>query len=69
MLAENPEFARAVAGAGMVFVIFSMSFFTPYRDAAAKEAARMQPGRYGMFVGKAKRFNGSWQIAGIEQMA
>ncbi|GAA1476087.1 ATP-dependent DNA helicase RecG [Nocardioides aestuarii] len=43
---------------------FTMSFFTPYHGAAEKEAARMQPGRYGMFVGKAKRFNGTWQIAG-----
>jgi ATP-dependent DNA helicase RecG len=43
---------------------FTMSFFTPYPGMAEKEAARMRPGRFGMFVGKAKRFNGSWQIAG-----
>ena len=43
---------------------FSMSFFTPHKSQADKDAARMQPGRHGMFVGKAKRFNGTWQIAG-----
>ena len=35
---------------------FSMSFFTPYEAQAEKEHARMAPGRFGMFTGKAKRF-------------
>ncbi len=43
---------------------FTMSFFSAHKGVAEKDAGRMQPGRYGMFVGKAKRFNGSWQIAG-----
>jgi ATP-dependent DNA helicase RecG len=41
---------------------FSMSFFSPYEAQATTESERMAPGRYGMFVGKAKRFGNSWQI-------
>ena len=41
---------------------FSMSFFSPYEGQATTECERMAPGRYGMFVGKAKRFGNSWQI-------
>ncbi len=42
---------------------FSMSFFTPHKGQADKEAARMAVGRFGMFTGKAKRFGRTWQIA------
>ena len=42
---------------------FSMSFFTPHKAQADKEAARMAVGRFGMFTGKAKRFGRTWQIA------
>ena len=42
---------------------FSLSFFTPHRSQADKEAARMAVGRFGMFTGKAKRFGRTWQIA------
>jgi len=41
---------------------FSMSFFSPYEGQATTDCARMAPGRFGMFVGKAKRFGNSWQI-------
>ena len=42
---------------------FSMSFFSPYESQANKEHRRMAPGKLGMFVGKAKRFGSSWQLA------
>ncbi len=41
---------------------FSMSFFIPYQGQAETEQARMAPGRFGMFTGKAKVFGRSWQI-------
>ena len=42
---------------------FSLSFFSPYESQAQKDHARMRPGALGMFLGKAKRFGTSWQIA------
>ncbi len=42
---------------------FSLSFFIPYQGQAESEQARMAPGRFGMFTGKAKRFGHTWQIA------
>ncbi|QBR94049.1 ATP-dependent DNA helicase RecG [Nocardioides euryhalodurans] len=42
---------------------FSLSFFLPYQGQAESEQARMAPGKFGMFTGKAKRFGGRWQIA------
>ncbi|MGH3346405.1 MAG: ATP-dependent DNA helicase RecG, partial [Nocardioides sp.] len=42
---------------------FSLSFFSPYDSQAEKEQRRMAPGKLGMFVGKAKRFGSTWQIA------
>jgi len=42
---------------------FSLSFFIPYSGQAESEQARMAPGRFGMFTGKAKRFGDTWQIA------
>ena len=42
---------------------FSLSFFIPYQGQAESEQARMAPGKFGMFTGKAKRFGGRWQIA------
>ena len=41
----------------------SMSFFTPHKQHAEAEAARMAVGRFGMFTGKAKRFGRTWQVA------
>ncbi|MGZ5400248.1 MAG: DEAD/DEAH box helicase, partial [Nocardioides sp.] len=42
---------------------FSLSFFIPYQGQAETEQARMAPGRFGMFTGKAKRYGLTWQIA------
>ena len=42
---------------------FTMSFFTPHKGQADKEAGRMEVGRFGLFTGKAKRFGRTWQIA------
>jgi ATP-dependent DNA helicase RecG len=42
---------------------FSLSFFSPYESQAQKDHARMAPGALGMFLGKAKRFGSTWQIA------
>ena len=41
---------------------FSLSFFTPHRGQADKYAVTMAPGARGLFTGKAKLFNRTWQL-------
>ena len=41
---------------------FSLSFFSPYAGQAEKYEAEFRPGSRGLFTGKAKLFNGSWQL-------
>ena len=41
---------------------FTLSFFSPYAGQAEKYVAEMRPGSRGLFTGKAKLFNGTWQL-------
>jgi ATP-dependent DNA helicase RecG len=41
---------------------FTLTFFSPYPGQAEKYAAEMRRGSRGLFTGKAKVFNGTWQL-------
>lgn len=43
---------------------FTLSFFSPYPGQAEKYAAEMRSGSRGLFTGKAKLFNSTWQLDG-----
>ncbi|QIK77002.1 ATP-dependent DNA helicase RecG [Nocardioides piscis] len=47
---------------------FSLSFFSPYAGQAHKYADEMSPGSRGLFTGKAKLFNGTWQLEQPHQL-
>ena len=47
---------------------FSLSFFSPYAGQANSYAEQMAPGSRGLFTGKAKIFNGSWQLEQPHQL-
>ncbi|EON23209.1 ATP-dependent DNA helicase RecG [Nocardioides sp. CF8] len=47
---------------------FSLSFFSPYAGQANSYAEEMAPGSRGLFTGKAKIFNGSWQLEQPHQL-
>ena len=42
---------------------FTLTFFLPYQRLAEQQQARMRPGTRGLFIGKAKLFNRTWQLA------
>lgn len=47
---------------------FSLSFFSPYAGQANSYVEQMAPGSRGLFTGKAKVFNGSWQLEQPHQL-
>ncbi len=47
---------------------FSLSFFSPYAGQANSYVEQMAPGSRGLFTGKAKIFNGSWQLEQPHQL-
>ncbi|WP_310528048.1 ATP-dependent DNA helicase RecG [Nocardioides sp.] len=47
---------------------FSLSFFSPYAGQANSYVEQMAPGSRGLFTGKAKVFNGSWQLEAPHQL-
>jgi ATP-dependent DNA helicase RecG len=47
---------------------FSLSFFSPYAGQANSYAEEMAPGSRGLFTGKAKIFNGTWQLEQPHQL-
>ncbi|WP_107771617.1 ATP-dependent DNA helicase RecG [Nocardioides sediminis] len=47
---------------------FTLSFFSPYSGQAEKYAAEMRPGSRGLFTGKAKLFNRTWQLEQPHQL-
>ncbi|WP_107704898.1 ATP-dependent DNA helicase RecG [Nocardioides allogilvus] len=47
---------------------FSLSFFSPYAGQANSYAEEMASGSRGLFTGKAKIFNGSWQLEQPHQL-
>jgi len=47
---------------------FSLSFFSPYAGQANSYVEQMAPGSRGLFTGKVKIFNGSWQLEQPHQL-
>lgn len=47
---------------------FSLSFFSPYAGQANSYVEQMAPGSRGLFTGKTKVFNGSWQLEQPHQL-
>lgn len=47
---------------------FSLSFFSPHHSQAQKHAAEMSPGARGLFTGKVKLFNRTWQLEQPHQL-
>ncbi|MEO5663118.1 MAG: ATP-dependent DNA helicase RecG [Nocardioides sp.] len=47
---------------------FSLSFFSPYAGQANSYVEQMSPGSRGLFTGKTKVFNGSWQLEQPHQL-
>ena len=47
---------------------FSLSFFSPYAGQANSYVEQMRPGSRGLFTGKAKVFNGTWQLEQPHQL-
>ncbi len=49
-------------------VSFSLSFFSPYAGQAHSYVEQMAPGSRGLFTGKARVFNGGWQLEQPHQL-
>ncbi|PUA80749.1 ATP-dependent DNA helicase RecG [Nocardioides currus] len=47
---------------------FSLSFFSPYAGQANSYVEQMRPGSRGLFTGKTKVFNGTWQLEQPHQL-